>query len=197
MNIAFKLLSRSTTGVLSLADAKDHLRIPQADDSQDGLINAYISAAIQTAEDETERKIGLSKYQFRIPAIIMSMGLPYQEFIEITKLSQIDENQVVTELYNSTDDAITVLNQYILPDPYSVPPQLIIKDSIPTDAEYYLIEATFGMDTSLIPASIIQGIKMVLYHYYDNNSAVEVGRTANEVPLGAKTLFHVNRFMRF
>ena len=68
MSIAFKLLSKSTTGILSLDDAKDHLRIPLADTSQDGLIDAYISAAIQTAEDDTERKIGLSKYQFRIPA---------------------------------------------------------------------------------------------------------------------------------
>lgn len=195
MSIAFKLLSRSTTGVLSLADAKDHLRIPQADASQDGLINAYISAAIQTAEDDTERKIALSSYQFRIPAIIMSMDLPYQEFIEITKLSSLDADGVATVLFEK--EVTGTLSTYITPDTYTVPPRLIIKDAIPTDADYYLIEASFGMTSSLIPASIIQGIKMVLYHYYDNNSAVEVGRTANEVPLGAKSLFHVNRFMRF
>jgi hypothetical protein len=193
MSIAFKLLSKSTTGILSLDDAKDHLRIPLADTSQDGLIDAYILAAIQTAEDSTERKIGLSKYQFRIPAKAMSMDLPYQEFIEITKLSSLDEAGVATLLFEK--DGSGDLATYIQPDPYTVPPMLILKEVIPVGAEYYLIEATFGMD--LIPASIIQGIKMVLYHYYDNNSAVEVGRTANEVPLGAKSLFHVNRFMRF
>jgi hypothetical protein len=193
MSIAFKLLSKSTTGILSLDDAKDHLRIPLSDNSQDGLIDAYISAAIQTAEDDTERKIGLSKYQFRIPAKVMEMDLPYQEFIEITKLSSLDEAGVATLLFEK--DGSGDLATYIQPDPYTVPPMLILKEVIPVGAEYYLIEATFGMD--LIPASIIQGIKMVLYHYYDNNSAVEVGRTANEVPLGAKSLFHVNRFMRF
>jgi hypothetical protein len=195
MSIAFKLLSKSTTGILSLDDAKDHLRIPLADTSQDGLIDAYISAAIQTAEDDTERKIGLSKYQFRIPAKAMSMDLPYQEFIEITKLSSLDEAGVATLLFEK--DVTGDLSTYIQPDPYTVPPKLILKEVIPVGAEYYLIEATFGMDISLIPPSIIQGIKMVLYHYYDNGSAVEVGRTANEVPLGAKSLFHVNRFMRF
>jgi hypothetical protein len=193
MSIAFKLLSKSTTGILSLDDAKDHLRIPLADTSQDGLIDAYILAAIQTAEDSTERKIGLSKYQFRIPAKAMSMDLPYQEFIEITKLSSLDEAGLETLLFEK--EVTGTLSTYIQPDPYTVPPMLILKEVIPVGAEYYLIEATFGMD--LIPASIIQGIKMVLYHYYDNNSAVEVGRTANEVPLGAKSLFHVNRFMRF
>jgi hypothetical protein len=195
MSIAFKPLSKSTTGILSLDDAKDHLKIPLADTSQDGLIDSYISAAIQTAEDSTERKIGLSKYQFRIPAKVMEMDLPYQEFIEITKLSSLDKDLVPTLLFEK--DVTGDLSTYIQPDPYTVPPMLILKEVIPVGAEYYLIEATFGMDISLIPFSIIQGIKMVLYHYYDNGSAVEVGRTANEVPLGAKSLFHVNRFMRF
>lgn len=195
MSIAFKLLSRSITGVLSLADAKAHLRIPLADTSQDDLINAYISAAIQTAEDETERKIGLSKYQFRIPARVMTMDLPYQEFKDITKLTQISEDGAETVLYDVDAVPVGDFLTYIKPDPYTVPPQLIVLDAIPDDVEYYLIEATFQMD--LISDSIIQGVKMVLYHYYDNNTAVEVGRTANEVPMGAKMLFHNNRFMRF
>lgn len=195
MSIAFKLLSFSTSGILSLDDAKDHLRIPRADTDQDTLISALVDAAIQSAEDWTERKIGLSKYQFRIPAKVMEMSLPYAEFIEITKLSSITEAGSVTVLYEKGVNPEGDLTTYISSDSYVIPSVLKVLDAIPTDVEYYLIEATFGMD--LISDSLLQGIKMTLAHYYDNASAVEVGRTANEVPLGAKAIFHINRFMRF
>jgi uncharacterized phiE125 gp8 family phage protein len=185
MNVGFKLISKHSDGILSLDEAKDHLRIPREDDSQDSEVMALIEAAIQVAEDMTERIISLTTYDFKIRAEEMTFSLPYDQFVSVSEVKLFDQEG------NETDGI-----SFLEVDDFTVPATLTIK-KLPELSSHLIIRATFGYDPVLIPKSLVQGIKMTLYHFYDNRSEVEVGRTANLVPQGAKMMFHMNRYQRF
>lgn len=185
MNVGFKLISKSAEGILSLDEAKDHLRIPREDNSQDSEIMALIEAAIQVAEDMTERIISLTTYDFKIKAEEMTFSLPYDQFVSVTDVKLFDKS-------GEEQDG----KSHLTVDDFTVPATLSVRN-LPDEASHLIIRVTFGYDPFLIPKSLIQGIKMTLYHFYDNRSEVEVGRTANLVPQGAKMMFHMNRFQRF
>lgn len=184
MQAHLKLISFSSESILSVQDAKDHLRIVREDDSENDQILGYINAAISTAEDFTERKIFDSVYDLRIPAQLNTFSLPYPGFKRLVSVKSLDENNQETELNN---DAISV-------DDWA-DPAVITVNEYPIGSVYLVIRMEMGLN--IMPPSLLQGIKMVLAHYYDNRHEVEVGRTANQVPMGAKSLFHMNRFQRF
>src|SRR5690606_37499663 len=125
---------------------------------QDSEVMALIEAAIQVAEDMTERIISLTTYDFKIRAEEMTFSLPYDQFVAATAVKLFDQDG------NETDGT-----SYLEIDDFTVPATFTIK-KLPELSSHLIIRATFGYDPVLIPKSLVQGIKMTLYHFYDNRS---------------------------
>ncbi|MBR1230209.1 phage head-tail connector protein [Bradyrhizobium sp. AUGA SZCCT0176] len=51
--------------------------------------------------------------------------------------------------------------------------------------------------TSSVPDNIKQGMFLLIRHWFDNPSAVNVGNIVNEVPMGAAALFGISKRARF
>jgi hypothetical protein len=189
----FKPISKSFTDLIDLNDAKDHLRFADDDNSQNDMIQAYLTAAVSTAEFMCERILALTVFRTKLEASDMDIQLPYCEFNRITKITASPSDEVV---FNVTGD-VGELSDYITVDEWTEPPTLtLITANLPEGTTHMIIEMEFGGSTH-ITESLKQGIKMMLFHFYENPNAVQVGRITSEVPLGAKSLFHLNRFMRF
>lgn len=193
-----KLISRSYTDILTLANAKDHLRIPEGLTDQDGLIQSCIVAAIATAEARTEHIYGLATYQIRVAAQAADLVMPFPDFVRVSKVEAMDDTGALTTLFQKgtgQDPDTGTLSDYLTVDSWLEPAEISITgDNIPEDAEHLVFTIQFGGGT--IPEHVRQGIKMMLSHFYDNPREVEVGRTANQVPMGAETLFAMERFYR-
>jgi len=195
MSIAHsKLISKSYDSVLSLAEAKDQLRLLESETDQDSLITACMVAAIATAESHTEHIYSDTIYQFRIEPSDITLELPYPDFVEITKVEAVIPDSSNQVLYNKTGPVGT-LSDYIVVDDWVNPAELTIStDNVPETATYLILTCAFGGQT---PKDVLNGIKMMLAHYFDNPRAVVTGTIAIEVPQGPATIFHINRFYRF
>lgn len=193
-----KLISKDYTGIISLEEAKGHLRIPVDLTEQDALITSCIFAAIGTAEARTEHIYSATVFQFRVNPTAATIILPHPDFNEVTKVEALDTAGTATTLFQkgtSPDPDTGTLADYILVDDWTVPAELtILEDAIPTGTKYLVI--TLSFQSTEIPKHVLQGMLMMLSHFYDNPREVEVGRTANQVPMGADTLFGMERFYR-
>ncbi|AWW32170.1 hypothetical protein DN752_19615 [Echinicola strongylocentroti] len=189
--VGFKLKSKDFTGILTRDEAKEHLRIPAPDTSQDDQVDLYMSAAIAHAESEMERKLSLTTYEFKIKPERISFALPYPDFKSISKMVSVSGGTSTT-LFEEGQPGD--LSDFMEVDDFRELAQLTILD-YPEDSDYLVITVSFQMDP--LPLNVLQAIKMIIYHWYDNRSEVEVGRTANQVPMAAKRVFELERFYRF
>lgn len=188
-----KLISKSPNNVMELSDAKDHLRILPGDTDQDTLVRACMNSAIQWAETRTERIFSDSVYQLRIVPEDMVLVLPITDFKEITKI-ETKAGSTLTTVFEK--DQTGTLSNYVEVDDFLNPAELTISTAnISSDVDYLIITASFGM--TLIPDDISAAIKLLLTHFYENTNEVSVGRTANQIPMGAETILAMNTFKRF
>ncbi len=191
-----KLISRDVTNVLSLSAAKEHLRILAADTAQDTLITACLNSAIKWAETRTERIYASTVYEIRIPASEATIVLPYPDFIEITKVEAMTASGTRSNLFVKTPASGT-LSDYITVDDWLNPAEItVLEDNLPSDAVHLIITASFGLGAET-PEDVQNAIKMLTTHFYDNPREVEVGRTANQVPMGADMILSMHHFKRF
>jgi hypothetical protein len=186
-----KFISRSFTDVISLQDAKDHLRILGTD--QDSLVTRYLHAAIQWAETRTERVIAPSVYQIRIEPDDVTLELPLPDFIEITKLESVTDGAKTTLFEKETSGT---LSDYITVDDFPNPAEITVSTSNLADTvDYLIITASFGMDT--LPEDMKAAIQLLLGHLYRNESEVITGSIATQMPQGAETILSLNTFKRY
>ena len=190
-----KLVSKTLTGIISLADAKAHLSIPADLTDQDSLVTTLTHAAIRFAETRCDRVIAPTVYQIRIPATAMTIVLPIPDFIEVTKIEPMADSVIGTKLYDKSDDTGD-LADYLQIDSWVNPAEItVLEDNIPADTDFLILTASFGM--AAYPEDLINAIKMMMSHFYDNPREVEVGRLATQVPMGADTIFGVYTFKSF
>lgn len=191
-----KLISKNLTGIISLSEAKAHLRIPAALTDQDALITACTNAAIRFGETRTDRVIASTVYQIRIPAEAATVVLPIPDFKEVTKVEPMTGNTIGAVLYDQSEETGD-LTDYLQIDSWVNPAEItVITDNLPAGTEYLIITASFGM-TAPFPDDLINAMKMMLTHFYDNPREVEVGRIASQVPMGAETIFGFYTFKAF
>ena len=195
-----KLISKTLTSIISLAEAKAQLRIPADLTDQDTLVTSCINAAIRFAETRTDRVIAPSVYQIRIPATESTIILPIPDFIEVTKIEPMTDGVVGTKLYDKSDETGT-LTDYLQIDSWVNPAEItVIEDDLPADTEYLIITASFGINVnglSAYPEDLKIAMQMMLTHFFNNPSEVEVGRIASQVPMGADTIFGFYTFKYF
>lgn len=180
---AFTVETPAAVTLIPTSTAKTYLKVDISDD--DTLIANLIEAATQAAQDYTNRYF-----------INTTLKMVADTWDDIATLYKSPVSSVTTIKYYDTDDSLQGLDTAVyLVDLVSKPCQISLKvdQSYPNLAErkkaieviYVVGEGAAASDVNELPK---QAVLLMVGHWYQNREAVVVGRTANEVPLGAKML---------
>ncbi|WP_129138793.1 head-tail connector protein [Modicisalibacter coralii] len=170
--------------MITLADAKAHLRLDADDTSEETLIQALIDAAVRYAENHTQSRFAkASKIQVLdgFPAKDAAIELPWSPVIAIDSLDYIDPAGVSQAMDVST---LRLDTRPIMP---RLSPQYGSDWPVTiAEPESVTITATVGYDT--LPADVRLALLLLIGHWYENREQVVVGTTSSEVPLGVGSL---------
>lgn len=180
---AFTVETAAANSIITTATAKTHLKVDISDD--DTLIDNLIEAATQAAQDYTNRYF-----------INTTLKMVADTWDDIATLYKSPVSSVTAIKYYDTDNSIQTLSSsvYIVDNTFKPCRILLDQDqSYPNLAERKAaIEITYvvgeGSAASDVNELVKQAVLLMVGHWYQNREAVVVGRTANEVPLGAKML---------
>lgn len=201
------LVTKPVATILSLADAKTHLRVPHTDDDDD--IQAMIDAAVahldgrdgvlnRALADQTwNLKIDCFPYYCRGYGAWLSreIRLPLPPLIEVVSVKYIDDDgdeqtfddgsYYVSGVGDVTGGRITLTADASWPDIHSQWPEPV---TVQFRAGY--IDASESPPTIDVPAPIVSAIKLIVGHLYRNRETVVVGdgAVAVEVPQTAEWL---------
>ena len=150
--------------VVTLSDAKDHLNITHT--YQDTLIQAYIDAAINYAENYTSRSLKIHEVTATAAAFCETITLEKTPYSSGLVIQYYNTNNALQTLAASTyvinyvnDEPVIVFNEFEnLPEVYNR-----------KDAVKITYEAGYE-DEALIPKSYKQAIKLLLGQLYENRT---------------------------
>lgn len=170
--------------VVSLSDAKDHLRVGNSDD--DTLITNLILAATQAAQNYTNRFF--INHTLRMDCDTWD-ETEYFYKSPVSSLTQVEYYGTSATVYDVWDSS-----NYIV-DKIHQPARLLLQENktYPTLADRKAaIKLTYvsgyGSAKSDVPQGIIQAVLLMIGNWYENRQQVVVGRVANEVPKSAEYL---------
>lgn len=178
--------------VLTLADAKQHLRVDFEDD--DAVIGSYIATAIQNIDGRDGwlgRAIGEQTWELRLPAFDGNeIKIPLPPLIGVESVKYYDANDALQTL--STDDYEIVgiggfgKARVVLKSGKRWPP-------IAKRAENVVVRFRAGYvigDPAApnVPAPILTAIKRQVAAMYENREAVVVNATVAKLPGGVEAL---------
>lgn len=176
----------AATNVLSLADAKSHLRVDHSD--EDDLITAYIGAAVEVCEQFCENSLQRTSYTITADTLLKFMQLPNLKFMEISSVKYYDS----TDTEQTVDAGAYRLDQntarLVFP---SGAPSVNSTDhpggvSITVTAGYD-IAGTGATANRVPPSALIHAVKLILGHLYESRQDV-TDFQKYELPLGAMRL---------
>jgi hypothetical protein len=203
----YSAFANVATDYLSLADAKQHLRVTASDD--DSYITGLISMALDACSNYLGYSIkkGTAKYGFDSftgsPALINpvnGLNIPSGNYLRVNSrvlavnsVSYVNANQAVTAFAGS--DWITA------PDPMGNYSRNIFintaPDSITDDTIKYIIEVSEGFNPvgtsavdpdTIFPMAIKHAALLLVGQYYDNRNAIVVGTIQAKISLGFEYL---------
>ena len=170
--------------VLSLAEAKEHLRVD--DDDQDALIAGLISAA----EDHVERVTGLVLERRTVTEAITGFGGKIRAWpvVSIESVDFIDAAGVDQQLAANVFRANVAVRPARLMTVGSAWPVLGRLNGTVN------LTMTAGFaDASSVPPGVVQAIRMIVGHFFRNRDAVVTMGTPVEVPMAADMLLEPYR----
>jgi uncharacterized phiE125 gp8 family phage protein len=197
--VALKVLTAATVEPVSLSDMKLHLRVDHSTD--DSLISALISGARDYVERQTRRTLVHTTYRqtmdwfpdgpielLRSPASTTAVGGSYS--YAMPRIRYYDINGDLQTLTHAGGDFELDLDNN--------PPrlQLTPMDTWPNteNGKANAVEvdyvAGFGATAASVPALLVQCIKLLVGHWYENRSAVQPG-FGGEVPLAVDSILKI------
>lgn len=203
----YTAFANAATDYVSLAEAKQHLRVTASDD--DSYITGLISMAVDACSNYLGYSIrkGTAKYGFDSftgsPALINpvnGLNIPSGNYLRVNSrvlslvsVSYVNANQAVTAFSGS--DWITA------PDPMGNYSRNIFintaPDSITDDTIKYIVEVTEGFNPvgtsavdpdTIFPMAIKHAALLLIGQYYDNRNAIVVGTIQAKISLGFEYL---------
>lgn len=184
-----ELVTAPAAALLTRAEAKVHLRMDEADTSEDALVDGLIGAA--TAHlDGRAGILGrcLINQTWRVwwDRWDRCLRLPFPGVSAVTvTYENEDTGSTVTvgaSNYRLLEDAI---GSYVAFDDEYWPPSVNIDDR---QAWGVQLVAGYGATADAVPAAIKQAALLMIGHWYANREAVNVGNITSELPLGAQAL---------
>lgn len=166
--------------IISLADAKLHLKVDVTDD--DDLITDLIDAAIEAAENYTGALVNESKYEIRFDEFVNDHEFKLSPVQSIESVSYTDDN----------DATQTVTDVELLPvDKYGSIIHFTDFDNIPTIKEGTRIKVniTCGYALGKVPKAIQSAIKLIIGNLYENRED-----KVHKLPTRSESLLRKYRF---
>jgi uncharacterized phiE125 gp8 family phage protein len=184
MRTAVRVTTQPTAEPLSLAAARAHLRVDHFD--EDPVIAGFILAARQHIETITGLALCTTGYTMTLddfpPGEMIT--LPREPVQSVTAVRYYNDAGTLVEWPSSEWEA----------DLYSLPPRIRPRDGytwpISKDrlaAVQIEFVAGFG-GPEMVPQSILQAMRVLVGHFYENREAVNVGNIVNEVPMAVDAL---------
>lgn len=191
VHFSLKEVTAPTVEPITLAQAKQHLRIAAADTSEDALITARIIAAREQVEHDTSRLVARATYDLGLDALPADGIIvpPVAPLSSVTSLTVYD-----------VDDVGTVIDPaHFFVDADSVPPRVVLfaddesewsPEAGVRDHRAFVLRFVGGPDEAspgvpkASPAWAVQAIYLLLAHWHDNREAVVVGTIAAPLPVG-------------
>lgn len=184
---------------ITLAQAKAHLRVDIDDD--DDYINALITVARQTAEVYTGRALLTQEWKLfldKFPPMSGPIYIPWAPLQSVTSITYIDGGANTGTVPGPAGGVGVDANGVYLVNVHREPgivspawskfwPPVVLQplDSVIVD---YICGYT---SPSLIPTPIIQGMYLLIGHWYEYREPVVVNTSVNNIPYGVDMLFSI------
>lgn len=163
-----------TDTVISLAEAKDHLRVFHDDD--DALIASLIAAATDFIEGPNGSGIALLKQDW----VLTLDGASRVIDIDLTPVTAVASITVDGETVDPATYAVEV---------HTRPTTISLAASLPGAVKVYFT-AGYGADPDAVPELLKQAVKLLVGHYY-----IHRGDADADVPMAVTTI--LRRYRRF
>ena len=198
MSYGVKIITPNATLPISLVDAKLHLKL-DSDTTDDSLVTSLIMVAREMVENYCRTRLlqwteELYLDQFPFEYQINLRKWPIQS---ITSVNYLDINGV-----QQTLDGTAITGDY-LADTISRPGRMCLQYARWFPVTRWIDNAVWvryvvgNATTADIPPTLIQAMKILIYHLYENRSAVVTNTHVAEMPMAAKYLMDMNRYWQF
>jgi len=203
-----KIETAWTTNVVSIADFKLFARIDSSDVSENALIESLVFLAQDMAESYTGRAITQQDLQLFLDRLPFYSDTKLQEGLYTAPDLQSNSNFIVlpkpnlisvthVKHYDNDNTATTFASSNYYVDTTSEQGRVVLKTGVswPTasqlrNANAYEVQfrAGYGNTASDVPKSIVQGIKMLALHLYENRE-IATSMNVNLIPNTVAMLF--------
>jgi len=174
--------------IITVADLKTQLRVTHS--LEDTLIGAMRSAAISWVEEHCNIKLGSYTARGYLPGF-------YNSRIPIGPVTAVSEVKYqVTEDTDYDTDLSTLDAGLWFTDLISQPSRIAFRD-VPSVYEYSLnpVVVTFTAGYSTIPAPVLQAIRLLVAHMYENRQEEVIGTITTRLKFGLEALLNPFRII--
>ena len=191
----FKILTEPASEPITTADAKTHLRVSNTDDND--YIDSLVKAARMYAEQATDRALITQAWEAYLQKFPTATDQNEIAIIKcpVTAITKIE--------YYDTDNTLQTLDASIYEAAIEFEPAIIRLAANQSWPEVYdrkkAIIITFQTgyaNAAAVPTPIIQAMKMIIGHHYENRQDVITAMAVNEVPKSSAFLLSIYRIIR-
>lgn len=190
---------------LSVSDAKEHLELDGSD--RDTMIGALITAARERCEEYTGRALitqTWTLYRDAWPCQDDYRRTPWWDGVRDGSVSELLGSrqpldvpraplQSITSIksFDDADNVTTLASTAYYVDTATEPGRVVLRDSASTPTPTrvangleVIFVAGYGDAATDVPPAIVQGIKMLVAHWFENREQVVIGASVADVPHG-------------
>ena len=173
--------------IITVADLKAHLRVTHT--QEDTLISALRSAAISWVEEHCNIKLGSYTARGYLP----DWRIAYFPIGPVTAITEVKYQTTADKDY--TTDLTTLGTTLWYTDEITQPARIAFRD-YPTTYDYALtpVVVTFTAGYTTMPAPVLQAIRLLVAHMYENRQE-EIQGTTNRLKLGLEALLNPFRII--
>ena len=174
--------------IITVADLKAHMRVTHT--HEDTLISALRSAAISWVEEHCNIKLGSYTARGYLPGFYSS----YIPIGPVTAISEVKYQTTADKDYTSDLTTLAAGNWYT--DEISQPARIAFRD-YPSVYEYALtpVVVTFTAGYSTMPAPVLQAIRLLVSHLYENRQEEVAGTITARLKFGLEALLNPFRII--
>jgi uncharacterized phiE125 gp8 family phage protein len=165
--------------VITLTEAKNHLKVEADEQESDGLIESLVQTATVTIENLTRRTI-----------VSGEKTAVFDGFLPTIKLPWWPVQSIVSVQYFSVDGAELAFADYDM-DARSIPAKIMprIDESWPQTRDNRMsVKVTASVGYEVVPAPLKSAALLLISHLFENRESVVVGAPVASLPMGFEML---------
>jgi len=174
--------------IITVADLKAHLRVTHT--QEDTLISALRSAAISWVEEHCNIKLGSYTARGYLP----DWRVAYFPIGPVTAITEVKYQTTADKDY--TTDLTTLATTLWYTDEITQPARIAFRD-YPTTYDYALtpVVVTFTAGYTTMPAPVLQAIRLLVAHMYENRQEEVIGTITTRLKFGLEALLNPFRII--